>query len=106
MRQHVFHWMLLIALILQGVVAVGAGVPVDHGQEQHCAGHEVMQEHCACCPDGGMTGMSCTVQCTVSQAFLAVAIPVRLAGYSTNISFAQPDFAGPSYAPLVPPPIA
>lgn len=106
MRRHVFHWMLFIALILQGVVAVGAGMPADHGQEQHCAGHEVMQKDCACCPDGAMAGMSCTAQCTVSQAFLVVATPVRLASYSTNFSFVQPDFAALSYAPWVPPPIA
>lgn len=105
MRRHVFNLMLFIALILQGVVAVGGGMPVDHGQEQHCAGHDASTD-CACCPDGAMASMGCTAQCTVSQAPVVVFAPVRVASYSASIPFAQPAFAGPNYAPLVPPPIA
>jgi hypothetical protein len=106
MRRHVFHLMLFIALILQGVVAVGGGVSADHGQEQHCAGHDTLQKDCACCPDGAATGMSCTVQCTVAQASFGFIAPVRLASYSTSNSFSQLALASPNYVPLVPPPIA
>jgi hypothetical protein len=105
MRRHIFNLLLFVALILQGVAAVGGGMPADHGQEQHCAGHEAMQADCPCCPDGGAASMNCTVQCTVSQAPLVLLTPVRLASYSTSTLFIQPVFVGPSYAPLVPPPI-
>lgn len=105
MRRHVLHLMLFLALILQGVVAVGGGVSADHGQEQHCAGHDTFQKDCACCPDGSTMSMSCTTQCTVSQVAFVVLAPVRLASYSTRVVFDQPAIAGPNYVPLVPPPI-
>jgi len=105
MRRHVFHLMLFLALILQGVVAVGGDLSLAHGQEQHCAGHDTFQKDCACCPDGATMGMSCTVQCTVAQASFVFVTPVRLASYSTSNALIQPAFAGPNYVPLVPPPI-
>lgn len=106
MRRHVLNLLLFVALILQGVVAVGGGVSADHGQEQHCAGHDTFQKDCACCPDGAGASMNCTVQCSVSQASFVVFAPVRVASYSTSILFAQPAVASPDYVPLVPPPIA
>lgn len=105
MRRHVLHLMLFLALILQGVVAVGGDLSMDHGQEQHCAGHDTFQKDCACCPDGATMGMSCTVQCTVAQASFVFVTPVRLASFSTSDAFIQPALAGPNYVPLVPPPI-
>lgn len=64
------------------------------------------QKDCVCCPDGGITGMSCTAQCSVSQAPVLMVEPVRFATYSTSIAFVQTAFASPNYVPLVPPPIA
>lgn len=106
MRRLAFNLMLFIALLLQGVVAVGGSVSVDHGQEQHCAGHDSATKDCACCPDGGTASMSCTTQCSAIQAPQVVLAPVRLAIASTLLTFVPPVFAGPNYAPLVPPPIA
>jgi hypothetical protein len=106
MRRLAFNLMLVIALLLQGVVAVGGSVSADHGQEQHCAGHDVAAKDCACCPDGGTASMSCTTQCSAIQAPQVILAPVRLAIASTLPTSVPPVFAGPNYAPLVPPPIA
>jgi hypothetical protein len=104
MRHCVLHLLLFIALVFQGVAAV-AGAPADRGQEQHCAGHDAAQNDCACCPEGLGASMSCTAQCSVSQAPFAYLIPVRLVSYSTVTAYVQRTFAGPNDAPLIPPPI-
>lgn len=109
MRSYALQLMLVIALIFQGAVAVGGGLPSGHEQQQHCAGHDMNQPEaaqCACCPDGMAAGMSCTAQCSVSQAPLVTFAPVRVAGYSTPLVFAAPALAQADYPPLVPPPIA
>ncbi|HKU14330.1 MAG TPA: hypothetical protein VJQ52_08025 [Steroidobacteraceae bacterium] len=105
MHRHVLSLLMFFALFLQGVAAVG-GVSMDHGMPQHCAGHDMAQKDCVCCPDGLTTSMSCTAQCSVSQAPVVMIEPVRLVTCSTSSAFVQPAFAGPDYAPLVPPPIA
>jgi len=106
MRRPILNMLLFVALILQGVVAVGGGVPADHGQEQHCAGHDAMQKDCACCPEGTAASMNCTAQCSVSQAPIVMLAPVRITSYSMSATYVAPAFAAPNYAPLVPPPIA
>lgn len=105
MHRRVLSLLMFCALLLQGVAAVGA-IPMDHGTQQHCAGHDMAQKDCVCCPGGLTTSMSCTAQCSVSQAPVVMVEPVRFATYSTSIAFVQPAFAGPDYVPLVPPPIA
>jgi hypothetical protein len=106
MQRRVLSLLMFCALLLQGFVAVGGDMPVEHGMQQHCAGHDMAQKDCACCPDGLTTSMSCTAQCSVSQAPVVMIEPVRFVAYSTSIAFVQAAFAGPDYAPLVPPPIA
>lgn len=106
MRRHLCNLLVFIALVFQGVVAVGGDVFVDAGQEQHCAGHDAPQKDCPCCPEGSAAGMNCTVQCSVSQAPVVVPMPVRVASYSMETAFSQRISAGPDYVPLVPPPIA
>lgn len=106
MRRHILNLLLFVALVFQGMVAVGGGFAADHEQEQHCAGHEAPQKDCACCPDGATGSMSCTAQCSVSQAGIVMFAPTRFVSYSTSTAYIEPAFAGPNYVPLVPPPIA
>lgn len=103
MRRFALHVLILLGLLLQGVVAVGAGMPHEE-QQQHCAGH-YSDENCACCPDGATSSMSCTVQCSVSQAPIVTLTLDRVVSYSTRIAFAEASISNPAYAPLVPPPI-
>ena len=105
MRRPILNLLLFIALVFQGVVAVG-GVPADHEQEQHCAGHEVPQKDCACCPDGLAAIVSCTAQCSVAQAPIVMLQLARFASACPNPEYVQAAFVSPNYAPLVPPPIA
>jgi hypothetical protein len=104
MRRFAFHVLLLLSLLLQGVVAVGAGLPHEE-QQQHCIGH-YSDATCACCPDGGANSMSCTVQCSVSQAPIVMLTLERVVSHSTRIDFIQAHLPSPAYAPLVPPPIS
>lgn len=106
MNRPILNILLLLALIFQSVVAVGAGTPSAEGAEQHCLGHELEQNDCACCADGGAMNAGCTVQCSVSQAPIVMLLPVRLAGGSVCISTASRAFQNPAYAPLIPPPIS
>lgn len=102
MCRFTLYVLLLLGLLLQGVVAVGAGTA--DADQQHCAGH-YSDEACACCPDGA-DSMSCTVQCSVSQAPIAMLTVCRVASYSTCPSVAQASISSPAYTPLIPPPIA
>ena len=103
MRRPLLHLLLLIALVFQGVVAVGAPL-ADDAQEQHCAGHDESKQECACCP-AGTAAMSCTAQCTVCQAPTVMLTPSRCASYGVLTVYIEPAFAGLTYVPLVPPPI-
>ena len=103
MRRFALNVLLLLSLLLQGVVAVGAGMPHDE-QQQHCIGH-YSDASCACCPDGVANSMSCTVQCSVSQAPIVMLTLDRVVSHSTRIDFIQTNLPDPAYAPLVPPPI-
>src|SRR4051794_39677140 len=82
LRPHMPHRLLqlvlLFSLIFQGVVVVGAVAP-GGGPKQHCAEHSGLhQEHCPCCPEGATSSASCTVQCSVAQASIALFAPAWL----------------------------
>lgn len=104
MRRNILQLLLLIALVLQGAVAVG-GTYVDEEPQHHCAGHDSNGADCTCCPDGAPGDTSCTVQCSVSQAPLIIATPVRVVSYSMLIALFEDAAADRNYLPLVPPPI-
>lgn len=103
MRRFAFHVLLLLCMLMQGAIVVGADFGHEDSQ-QHCAGHHAEQD-CACCPDGAADSMSCTVQCSVSQAPIVLITLDRVVSHSTRVAFIQTTLANPAYAPLVPPPI-
>jgi hypothetical protein len=106
MRRHAIHLLLILALVFQGVVAVAADtLPFADAQQQHCADHDAQQAGCPCCPDMGVMGGTCTVQCSVSQALVAMLMPLRVTAHSALVSFADQSVRTRSYAPPVPPPI-
>lgn len=98
MNRPILNVLLLLALIFQSVVAVGAGTPSAEGAEQHCLGHELQQNDCACCADGSAMNAGCTVQCSVSQAPVVMLLPVRIAGDSVCISCTPRTIRNPAYA--------
>ena len=105
MRRHILNLLLIVTLVLQGIVAVGADALHDEAQEQHCVGDDAQSEDCACCADGQALGAACTVQCSVSQAAIAMIMPARIATHGTVSWFLERSIQDPSYTPLVPPPI-
>ena len=96
--------LLFCALIFQGVVTASADVA--QSQMQHCAGHDMSQENCACCTDGLAMLAGCMNLCS---AFTAIAeflpaIP-RLPG-SQHVAQTQHWTASPHHIPPTPPPIS
>jgi hypothetical protein len=106
MRRHVLNLLLLFALAVQGVIAVGADLLPDEQVQQHCSEHATGSESCDCCPEGVAMNAGCSVQCSVSQAPISMAVPARVASSSMCVSAAQRAIKSASYAPLNPPPIA
>jgi hypothetical protein len=106
MRRSIFNLLLTLALIFQGVVVVGADAFFADGAEQHCAGHDTSVETCVCCPEGGAMNAGCTVQCSAAHSSVAMILPVRIAEQSIYVSSEPLASDNPSYAPLIPPPIA
>ena len=106
MRPYILNLLLLFALTIQGVVGVAADLLPDENVQQHCPEHESERESCGCCPEGVAMNAGCSVQCSVSQAPINVAVPARMASYSMHIPAAELAIKSASYAPLNPPPIA
>ncbi|RPH53273.1 MAG: hypothetical protein EHM89_03730 [Acidobacteria bacterium] len=106
MRRYILNLLLLFVLMLQGVVGVAADMLPDENVQQHCSGHESERESCRCCPEGVAMNAGCSIQCSVSQAPISVAVPARVASYSMHIPAAELAIKSASYAPLNPPPIA
>jgi len=106
MRRYILNLLLLFGLTIQGVVGVAADLLLDENVQQHCAEHESERERCSCCPDGVAVNAGCSVQCSVSQAPISVAVPARVTSYSMHIPAAELAIKSASYAPLNPPPIA
>jgi hypothetical protein len=98
--------LLVLALLLQGVVAVGAEIYADDHAQQHCAMEDgSAPEECPCCPDGEPMGAGCTVQCSASQAPVLMILPARAALGGERPPRAARTIRNPSYLPLIPPPI-
>jgi hypothetical protein len=105
MRHAVLHLLCLIALVLQGSAAAGASLTLETPAEQHCPEHSSVQENCDCCPDGETMGLSCSAQCSVSQAPVALNLPGHVAMHRELMPAAQRFIRNPAYTPLTPPPI-
>ena len=104
MRRPLLHLLLMFVLIFQGVAASAPVMPVDFAKQTHCAGHDMQQDHCPCCPDG-MIGAGCTAQCSVANVSVPVILPVQVPATSAVTVFADRVFQNPHYVPLIPPPI-
>jgi hypothetical protein len=105
MRRHFLNVLLLLALVFQGVVAVGGDLGADPGAEQHCAGHAAEPGNCVCCPEGSAMNAACTVQCSVCQAPVSMFMPARVPSSSLHPSPAERAIRSACYVPLNPPPI-
>jgi hypothetical protein len=106
MRRAAVHVLVILALLFQGVVSVGADISAaDHQSQQHCAGHDMSAQDCACCP-GGVADTNCTVQCSVLQASEVMQTPTRLELRSNSIDLPEASVRSRFYAPIDPPPIS
>jgi hypothetical protein len=98
--------LLVLALLLQGAVAVGAEIYPDEHAQQHCPmDHHGASDDCSCCDDAGQMGAGCTVQCSTSQAPVLMIAPAHVAAESERPPLAVRTIRNPSYTPLIPPPI-
>ena len=98
------HILIVIALALQGIAAVGADFAPEQETQQHCQGHDAERQDCACCPDGATTS-SCAVQCSALQSPVMWQIPERAAVQRTHPHARETLIRSRSYTPLNPPPI-
>ena len=106
MRRAAVHVLVILALLFQGVVSVGADFSAaDHQSQQHCAGHDMSSQDCACCPEG-VADANCTVQCSVLQAPEMAQAPTRLELCSDSIDVPEAAIRSRFYTPIDPPPIS
>ena len=94
---------LIFVLILQGVAQASADVSVE-SQTQHCAGHQMSGQDCACCTDEMTMSGGCASLCSVSIVVGAASFDdPRVLDDEPHwlIKHAPP---GPDYTPLKPPP--
>jgi hypothetical protein len=106
MRRAAVHALVILALFFQGVVSVGADFSsADHQSQQHCAGHDMSAQDCACCPEG-VADTNCTVQCSVLQVPEVIPAPARLELRSDSINMPEASVRSRFYTPIDPPPIS
>lgn len=107
MRRLLPYLLLMIALVFQTTISVGAVAMEDASPMEHCAGHVAADEDCTCCPEGAMAMTSCAVQCSsVQQAPATIIFAVNATPQSADDAFVQRSIRDPAYTPLIPPPIA
>ncbi|WP_116810668.1 hypothetical protein [Steroidobacter cummioxidans] len=107
MHRLLAYLLLTLALVFQGAIAVGASVMPESAPMEHCAGHDMSDKDCKCCPDGAMMSIGCAVQCSVAQqAPVSVIVPIRIETSTQHNPPAQLMLRNPFYLPLIPPPIA
>jgi hypothetical protein len=98
--------LLVLALLLQAAVAVGAEISSGAHAQQHCPmDDDAAHEGCPCCDAPGQMGAGCTVQCSTSQAPVLMMAPTRAAVAGERAPLTDRAIRNPSYAPLIPPPI-
>jgi hypothetical protein len=106
MRRTAVHLLIILALLFQGVVGVGADFSTaDHQSQQHCAGHDMSSQECACCPEG-VADANCTVQCSVLQVPEVLHAPMRFELLSNSVTIPEACVRSRFYTPLDPPPIS
>lgn len=104
MLRTALHILIVIALALQGIVAVGADFAPEQETQQHCQGHDAETQDCACCPEGATT-TSCAVQCSALQSPIMWHIPESPAVQRAHIPARETLIQSRFYTPLNPPPI-
>jgi hypothetical protein len=106
MRRTAVHVLIILAMLFQGVVSVGADFSTpNHESQQHCAGHDMSSQDCACCPEG-VADANCTVQCSVLQVPEVMQAPTRLELRSNSIDVPSACVRSRFYTPIDPPPIS
>jgi len=105
MNRFIANLMLVLVLLVQGAGIAGAAALSEHEGQEHCAGHDMQQEECPCCPKGVTMGAGCTVQCSVAQAPLELRAPIVTVLFDSRGSFVARTIRDPAYVPWVPPPI-
>lgn len=96
----------LVMLILQGVAQASVDVQPP-SSSLHCADHDSAKTDCPCCGDNwlGMAG-SCATSCAASVATAQLSFVVAPALPQSHPPTAFDWQPGPTYLPLIPPPIA
>jgi hypothetical protein len=104
MLRTALHILIIVALALQGIAAVGADFAHEQEMQQHCLGHDTETQDYACCPEGATT-TSCAVQCSALQSPVMWQIPERAAVQRMHPPARETSIRSRSYTPLNPPPI-
>lgn len=104
--RHLINACVLVMLLLQGVVQASADVQ-PQSSSLHCAGHDMSKTDCPCCGDTWL-GMAagCSTGCTALVAISQQTFDVPPALPESHSAAALHWQAGPSYLPLIPPPIS
>lgn len=104
MLRRIVGCLMLFALVLQGVAQASADLSAGSGTPQHCDGHDMAADDCACCPDGGRSANDCAKLCSLSAALTAT-LPRFVFDPPAEFQLARiTGLAGPAYLPLKPPP--
>jgi hypothetical protein len=106
MLRNLINACVLVMLILQGV-AQASGDVQPHSSSLHCADHDPATTDCPCCGDNwlGLAG-SCATSCAAAVATAQQSFDVPSALPQSHQAAASPWQPGPTYQPLIPPPIA
>ena len=106
MLRNLLNACVLVMLILQGVAQASVDVQ-PHSSSLHCADHDPAKSDCPCCGDSwlGMAG-GCATSCAAVVAMPQQSLDVPRALPQTHQAATLHLRAGPTYLPLIPPPIA
>jgi len=95
---------MLFALVLQGVAQASVDLSGNSGTPQHCDGHDMATDDCACCPDGIRSAADCAKLCSLAAALTATLPRLVFDPPAEFQLIAFIDPASPTYVPLKPPP--
>ena len=106
MTRRLISWLIVFALLLQGVAPVSAAVSSHSQNQQHCSGHEAVAEDCACCTDEVVLNGGCGTQCSMMVAVSATTPTGAGTASLEHQGLIWVGALGPAHLPLNPPPIS